>query len=170
MPIGVIERLTRGAHRKNDEVVDLALVLWLHPLVWIEGGIAAVAPRNHAGDLARQIRHIERVDLFGAALAIEDPLPGRFDAATEWRHHAEACDDNSSHVHQLQRSPPAFAQSRSIAKSRWIAQRDPAGLVRPARALSSLRSFRETSWRRRRSKSSRPRRQEFRNRIPLRTP
>ena len=33
MPVGVVERLCRGAHRVDDEVVDLALFLRLHPIV-----------------------------------------------------------------------------------------------------------------------------------------
>src|ERR1700694_2831591 len=36
MPIGVVERLARRAHCKNDEIIDFALVLRLHPLVGIE--------------------------------------------------------------------------------------------------------------------------------------
>ena len=33
MPVGIVERLCRGAMRKDDKVVDLALLLGLHPLI-----------------------------------------------------------------------------------------------------------------------------------------
>src|SRR5215471_12621002 len=39
MPIGVVERLARRTHRKNDEIVNPALVLRLHPLVGIERAV-----------------------------------------------------------------------------------------------------------------------------------
>src|SRR5580692_13077160 len=51
MPAGIIERLSGGRHREDDEVVDLALVLWLHPLVGVEARIGTIAARHHAGDL-----------------------------------------------------------------------------------------------------------------------
>src|SRR4051812_3325858 len=102
MPIGVVERLRGRAHRIDDEVVNLALVLRLHPLVGIEGSVCAVAARNHAGDLAREVGHVERVDLFRAAAAGQDSRPGRFHATAEWRDHAEPRDDHPSHV----KTPP----------------------------------------------------------------
>ena len=105
MPTSVIERLACRAHGENNEIVDLALILRLHPLIGIEGTVAAVAPRNQAGDPAGQIGDIKCLDLLGAALAVEDALPARLDAASEWRHHAEARDDNPPH---FQHSSPAF--------------------------------------------------------------
>src|SRR4029077_8799257 len=77
MPAGVIECLRGCRHRKDDEVVDLALVLWLHPLVGIEARIGTVAARHHASDLARQIGDVERLDPPRAARPLEDLLPGR---------------------------------------------------------------------------------------------
>src|ERR1700733_14968832 len=112
MPVGIVERLLRRAHREDDEIVDLALVLVLHPLVGIEGAVAAVAAGHYAGDAAGQIRHVERIDLFGAAFAVEDALPGRLDATAEWRHHAKARDDNPPHIQDS--SPPS---SRSTTKA-----------------------------------------------------
>src|SRR5689334_8339861 len=102
MPVGVVERLLGGAHRVDDEVVDLALVLRLHPLVGIEGGVRAVAARNHAGDLAGQIGHLEGIDLLRAALAGKNSRPGRLHPAAERRNHAEPRDDHPSHV----KTPP----------------------------------------------------------------
>src|SRR5450759_5724953 len=98
MPFGIVERLARRAHCKDDEIIDLALILRLHPLVGIECAGAAVAARNHTGDPAGQIGDVKRIDLPGAALAVEDAFPGRLDATAEWRHHAEACDDNPPHI------------------------------------------------------------------------
>src|SRR5581483_7720723 len=91
-------RLLRRRHREDDEIIDLALVLRLHPLIGIEGGLRAVAARHDAGDLARQVRNVEGLDPARAARALEDALPGRLDATAEWRHHAEAWHDDSSHV------------------------------------------------------------------------
>ena len=36
LPAGIFQRLLRGRHREDDEVVDLALLLRLHPIVRIE--------------------------------------------------------------------------------------------------------------------------------------
>src|SRR5664279_3907054 len=113
MPIGIVERLARRTHRENDEIVDLALVLRFHPLVGIEGTVAAVAARDHAGDPAGQIGDVEGIDLPGAALAVEDALPCRFDATAKWRHHAEARDDNPPHIHHS--SPPFAAHNKKPA-------------------------------------------------------
>src|SRR5438045_1095697 len=132
MPTSVVERLACRAHRENNEIVDLALILRLHPLIGIEGAVAAVAPRNQAGDPAGQIRDVKCLDLLGAALAIEDALPARLDAASEWRHHAEARDDNPPH---FQHSSPAFvahnktpADRLSTARPARSAPRDPSAL------------------------------------------
>ena len=81
MPIRIVERLLRGAHCEDDEIVDPALVLWLHPLVGIEGSVSPVAARNDAGDSARQVGNVEGFDLLRAALAVEDSFPGRLNAA-----------------------------------------------------------------------------------------
>src|SRR6195952_155861 len=165
MPVGVVERLLRRAHREDDEIIDLALVLVLHPLVGIEGAVGAVAARNHAGDAAGQIRHVERIDLPGAALAVEDALPGRLDAAAEWRHHAEARDDNPPHI---QDSSPL--SSRPTTRSRWTAVTARPASSAPRGVVSFSRSFQGTWWRRRRSESSPPHRRESRSLILLRTP
>src|SRR3954453_4492099 len=105
MPTGIVERLARRTHRENDEVVDLALVLRLHPLVGIEGAAGAIPARDHACDPAGQIGNVEGIDLPGATLAIEDALPGRLDATTGWVDVAEARDENPPHI---QPSNPEF--------------------------------------------------------------
>ena len=63
MPVRVVERLLGRAHREDDEIIDLALILRLHPLIGIEGAVRTVAARNHAGDLAGEIGDVERLDL-----------------------------------------------------------------------------------------------------------
>src|SRR6185437_3230876 len=110
MPVRIIECLASGSHGKDDKVVDLALILRFHPLVGIERACRAVAAWDHAGDLAGQIRDVDGLELPGAALAVEDPLPGRIDATAQWRHHAEAGDDNSPHVLN---SSPGLAACRA---------------------------------------------------------
>src|SRR5471030_2887191 len=81
-PAGVVERLARRAHGIDDELINLALLLGLHPLVGIEGGVAAVAARHAASDLAGDVGDVEAVDLGSATLALEDARPRRLDAAT----------------------------------------------------------------------------------------
>jgi len=101
MPVGIIERLAGRGHAEDDEVVDLALVLRLHPLVGIERVVAAVAAHDGAGVFGLQIGDIEALDRARTALTVEDALPGRLDTAAEWRHHAETSDDDPSHIRKL---------------------------------------------------------------------
>ena len=46
---GISHRLIGSCHGVDDEVVDLALFLGLHPVVRIEAAIAPVPARNLAG-------------------------------------------------------------------------------------------------------------------------
>src|SRR5262245_49856123 len=101
LPTRIIERLARGAHRKDDEIVDLALLLRFHPMVGIEATVGAVATWNLTSDLRRQIGHVEILDAPRSAAAFDEAPPGRLDAASERRHHAEACDDDASHLRRL---------------------------------------------------------------------
>src|SRR5262245_58317475 len=88
MPSGIIERLASSAHCKDDELVNLALFLRLHPLIRIVGRIRTIAPWNYASNLAGDVRHVEMVDFLGAALAVEQARPGRLHAATKRREHS----------------------------------------------------------------------------------
>ena len=97
MPAGVGESLGRGTHGEDDEVIDLALLLRLHPLVSIERAAAAVAARHHHGDATGKIVSLEPGDRGSAALAGQEALPRLLDAASERRNHAEACDNYPSH-------------------------------------------------------------------------
>src|SRR5215217_6019174 len=70
-PSGIFERLARGAHGIHDEVVYLALLLRLHPLIRIVGAVTAITARYGAGNLAGKIRDFETFDLLGAARSVE---------------------------------------------------------------------------------------------------
>ena len=97
MPVGIVERLLRRRHGEKNEVVDLALLFRLHPLIGVESAVGAVAARNLAGDLAGKIGDFELLDARDPAFAGEQPLPCRLDPASERRHHAKTCDDDASH-------------------------------------------------------------------------
>src|SRR5262249_27847803 len=101
LPAGVVQRLLGGAHGIDDELVDLALLLRLHPLVGIVGAARAVAARNLAGNAPRQVGHVEALDARPAALPGDESLPAVIDAAAERCHHAETRDDHTSHVRLL---------------------------------------------------------------------
>ena len=94
-PGGVLERLARRAHGVDDEMVDLALLLRLHPLVGVERAVGPVAARDRASDPRRQVGDVEGLDPLGAALSRHQPLPGRLNSAGQWRHHAEAGHDDA---------------------------------------------------------------------------
>src|SRR5262245_26689339 len=120
LPACVIERLAGGTQRKDDEIVDLALLLRLHPMVGIEAAVRAIAARNLASDLRRQIGHVESLDSPRAAVAVDEPPPGRLDAASERRHHAEPRDDDASHLLLLHppsqyHIPPAPRRAKAIS-------------------------------------------------------
>ena len=53
----------------------------------------AVAARHLSRDARRQIGHVEGLDPTCPAVAVDEPLPRRLDAASERRHHAESRDD-----------------------------------------------------------------------------
>src|SRR5512139_3745570 len=97
VPTCIVKRLPCRAHRKDDELINLALLLRLHPLVGVVGRSAAIAARNHAGNLAGDIGHIKTFDLLGAAFAFEQPRPGCFYAAAKRRKHSHSCDDDTYH-------------------------------------------------------------------------
>src|SRR5262249_30183699 len=125
LPPRVVDRLGGGAHRVGDELVDLSLLLRLHPLVGIVGAARAVAARDLAGDLGGQIGHFEFLDLARAALAAKQTHPRLLDAAGERRDHAQSGDDDTSHARFLFKRT-----TRSVTCNGW---REPclAGWGRP---------------------------------------
>jgi hypothetical protein len=91
----------RGGHRIDDEIVDLALFLGLHPVVGIERAVgrrrAAPAPRS-----GREIVDTSKpIDSPGARAPLENALPGRFDARSQRRNHAQTRDDDAAHGRRL---------------------------------------------------------------------
>src|SRR5262249_31703757 len=109
LPARIVERLTRGAHGEDDEIIDLALLRRLHPLVGIEAAVGAITTPNLTGDLRRQIRNVEGLDAPGPAIAADEALPRRLDAASERRHHAESRDDDASHLRFLSPQPISYS-------------------------------------------------------------
>src|SRR5437660_1785834 len=101
LPAGMFDRLARRAHRVDDEVIDPALLLRLHPLIGIVGAVRAVAARNGACDFRREILDVECLDSARSALAREQTLPRVFDTAAERRHHAEPRDNHTPHAGSL---------------------------------------------------------------------
>ena len=96
-PVGVAQRLRRGAHAVDDEVVDAALFLGLHPVVGIEG-VRGVAARHLRGDLAGEVGNVEVLDPGRRRLAGEKPAPRRLDPASDRGHHAKTCNDDPPHL------------------------------------------------------------------------
>ena len=88
LPAGVLQSLIGGRHREDDEVIDLALLLRLHPIVGIELAFGQGAARNEATDLAGKIAYIELLDAPGAAFALQQPRPTGFHAAPQGRYEA----------------------------------------------------------------------------------
>ncbi len=74
-PIGVAKRLIRSRHRKDYEIVDLALLFWRHPLIGIEGTIASIAAWDATGNSAGHIRNIEALDLPCGVFASKQARP-----------------------------------------------------------------------------------------------
>ena len=80
---GVLERHRGGRHRVVDEAVE-ALHLFLFE---VEPGIEVA---HLAGDLGRELGHVDQRDRADAAPALEDAFPGRAGAHAERRYQADA--------------------------------------------------------------------------------
>ena len=98
IPAGIGDGLRRRRHAHDDELVDPALLLRIHPLIGIEGAAGAVAARNLTGDPGRQIRGLELDDGTGTGLAGDQAGPSLFDAAGKRRDHPKSRDHNPTHV------------------------------------------------------------------------
>ncbi len=77
MPVGILKRHVGGSDRIDDEVIDLALLLVLHPVVRIEGTLG-IAGGDAAGHLGRQIIDFEFSYEAGTTFAGEKFRPGQF--------------------------------------------------------------------------------------------
>src|SRR5215470_19942639 len=120
MPAGVVEGLRCRSHGQDDEIVDFALLLRLHPVVRIEASVCAVATRHLAGNLAGNIGNVELLDAFDAALAGSQPPPCLFNPASERRHQPEPCDHHASHRGYSRRTQPEYrpAAYKEMRRSR----------------------------------------------------
>src|SRR5260370_14242 len=96
-PAGIVERLRGCSHGKDNEIIDLALLLRLHPIVRIKGSGRAVTARDLAGNLAGDVGYVEFFYTFDAALPGEQSPPGLLDPAGERRHQSETRDNHASH-------------------------------------------------------------------------
>ena len=72
---GVADGLLGGSHGVNDEIIDLALLLRLHPIIGIEGAIGAVTAGNETSDLAGDVRDLELLHAARAAFSGKQPRP-----------------------------------------------------------------------------------------------
>ena len=157
----------RRAHREDDEVVDLALVLRLHPLVGIEGAVRAVAARDHAGDLAGR-SETSNVSIFRAPLS---PRGCASRSASTPQPSGVTMPSPVTTTRLMSKTPaPTYQRPHKQETGGPLRPRPVRLRAAPREGVSFSRSFRETSSRRRRSGSSRRRRRESRNRILLRTP
>ncbi|MNL78682.1 hypothetical protein D3C87_2051340 [compost metagenome] len=77
MPAGVVQRHVGGCDRKNNEMIDLALLLELHPVIGIERAFG-IARRDTTGDLGRKIIDLEFGHEAGTTFPGEKFRPGQF--------------------------------------------------------------------------------------------
>ena len=96
-PARIPHRLLGGGHAVEDEIIHLAAILRFHPVIGIEGAIAAIAERDLAGILRDHVRRIETRDRPRARLPRQQPLPGLFHPAGQRRDQTQTRDDNPTH-------------------------------------------------------------------------
>ena len=95
-PARIGDRLIGGAHRINDEIVDLALLLRLHAVVRVE--LARPRPSgNEAADLTRDIRNLELGDAPCAALPRDEVRPHVINADANRRDQSDTSYDYPTH-------------------------------------------------------------------------
>ena len=117
MPVSVIQRLLRGSHCIDDEIINFALLFRLHEVIRIESAAAAVSTFDLAGDLAGEIIDLEVFDPRRAIAASYEARPCQLSAHCERRHHANTGYDNASH------RPPPPQSARCIAWPELLASR-----------------------------------------------
>ncbi len=97
---GIRDRLIGSRHRVDDEVVDLALLFLLHPVVGIELSLGRGAARYEIRDLAGEVGSVEFFDAPCAAFAGQQIAPGRFHADTDRCDEAKSRNDDAPHAAQ----------------------------------------------------------------------
>ena len=177
-PIRIRQRLGRCTDGEKDEVVDLALLFRLKPIVRIELALGRIAPRNLGRDAAGQVRHFEIADRGGSAVACRQSPPGRIGISAQRCHQTDAGDDDASRcVHSTLPRPrcgpcgPVLPNgARRSLRRRCSPQlcrglhRDRFEAVRPScSSRGTARHHRPSRWSRQRHRGSR-------HRTPLRTP
>jgi hypothetical protein len=96
----VVDGLLGGGHGIDDEGINLALILHIHPVVGIELALRGV-PEGHAmGDLAGDIINLEVVDAPGAALTGKDVRPSGFYATAQGADDTHSGDDDTAQFHR----------------------------------------------------------------------
>src|SRR5262245_44429302 len=136
MPAGVVEGLPGRAHREDNEVIDFALLLWLHPLVGIEAAVGAVAARNLHRDFTGNVGYIEMLDFPRSAFACEQSFPSWFNAASQRCEHPQSGNDHTSH-----RPCPAPATRPSLVGSLRFARGQPAAAAAGRRAVANRKAL-----------------------------
>ena len=93
----VCNRLVGSRDGINDEVVDLALLFRLHPIVGIKFAVGGGTTRNEVRDLACDVGNFEFFDAPGATLSGEQIGPCGFDTAADGSDETHSCDDDTAH-------------------------------------------------------------------------
>ena len=105
-PAGVFQGLIGGGNRIDYKVIDLALILVLHPIVGIEVAVGQAALGDEVRDLAGDIRDFKFADPACATFAFKQPRPRRLDATTERRDQPETRNnDPTQHASPLSTRP-----------------------------------------------------------------
>jgi hypothetical protein len=116
-PARILDRLVGGGHAVEDELVDLALLLGLHPVVGIEGAVGAVAALHLAG-IGRGARRVEPRDRPRAGLPGQKPRPGFLDTRRQRGHKPQPRHNHSPHV-PAPSSGPITSRPDSAKGSVW---------------------------------------------------
>ena len=98
---GIVNGLLGSGHGINDEGIDLALFLGVHPLIGIVLAVGGVAERQAMSDLAGNVTDVEFVDAFRATLAGQYIGPSGFNSAAERRNKTHPGDDDAAQFHAV---------------------------------------------------------------------
>lgn len=97
---GIGDRLIRGSHSVGDEIIDLALLLGLHPVIGIKLALARSA-RNEVGDMAGDVGDFELLNAPRAVLAGKQRPPGWLNAAAHRSNQSKSGDHDAAHSENL---------------------------------------------------------------------
>ena len=94
----VRNRLVGSRNGIDDEVIDFALLLRLHPIIGIELAVGGRATRNEVRDLACDVGDFEFFDAPSTALTGEQIRPRGFDTAADGSDETHSCNDDTAHL------------------------------------------------------------------------